>query len=84
MDQILKSGNDIGDWDNKKIINLNEVYAEAEKQLGLGYKMYTTGLILETFVIFMRVTKLYGIINKNLHLRLSNKRHLQLKKMLLK
>ena len=79
MDQILRSGNDIGDWENKEITNLNTVYTEAEKQLTLGYKMYNVGLFLETFVIFMRVTKLYGVVNKNLHLMQSNKRHLQLK-----
>ena len=67
MNQIIRSGNDIGDWETKEITNLNVVYAEAEKQLSLGYKMYDMGLLLETFVIFMRVTKLYEVVNKNLH-----------------
>jgi hypothetical protein len=82
MDKILKEANDIGDFEHKTISNttdLNCIYAKAESLMTTGYKMYNANLILETFIIFMRVTKLYEIICNNKHLISSNRRHYQLK-----
>ena len=80
MQQILNEGNNIGDWDKKVIKNLNPIYVEAERLVEKGYKMYARNLLVESFVIFMKVTKFYDIVCKNSHLIISNKRHLNLKR----
>ena len=77
MQQILDVGNNIGEWEILPITNLNFIYIEAEKKLELGYKMYNSGLELESFVLFMQVTKFYDLILKNSHLIISNKRHVR-------
>lgn len=79
MDKILEQGNNIGEWETKEITNLNPLYAYAEKELSLGHKMYAAGQIVETFVLFMRVTKLYDLVNKNNHRILPTRRHYEFK-----
>ena len=63
---------------------INYLYSEAEKKLLRGYRLYHLKQFLETFVLFMQVTKIYELICMNNHLIISNKRHLQLKKDILK
>jgi hypothetical protein len=80
MQQILNEGNNINKFENIKITNLNYIYIEAEKILDKGYKMYNNNNLVETFVLFMKVTKLYELVCNNSHLIISNKRHINLKK----
>ena len=79
MQQIITEGNNIGEWENKKIIDINQLYAQAEDSLRKGNQMYNCGLLLETFVYFMRMTRFYELICKNNHLIISNRRHLNIR-----
>ena len=78
MDKILKEANNIGEWENKEIGNLNYLYAYVEKELIKGYTMYNNNQLVEAFVLFMRVTKIYDLVTQNQHLILQTKRHLKL------
>ena len=78
MDKILKEANNIGEWENKVIGNLNYLYAYVEKELIKGYTMYNNNQLVEAFVLFMRVTKIYDLVTQNQHLILQTKRHLKL------
>ena len=80
MEQIIAEGNNIGDWDKKKITNINYLYTQAEAHLSNGDKMYDVNLLLEAFVYYMRLTKVYELICKNSHLVISNRRHLNIRR----
>ena len=50
MQQIIAEGNNIGEWENKIITNINQLYAQAEDCLKKGNQMYKCDMLLETFV----------------------------------
>lgn len=78
MQQIIKEGNNIGEWETKEITNLNIIYVEAEKLLEIGYKMYYTNQLVEAFVLLMQFTKFFDLVYKNKHLIIDNDRHKKL------
>ena len=79
MQQIIAEGNNIGEWENKEILNINQLYIQAEDCLKTGSLMYKCDLLLEAFVYFMRMTRFYELICKNNHLIISNRRHLNIR-----
>ena len=79
MQQIIAEGNNIGEWENKIIIDINYLYAQAEDCLRKGNKMYKCDLLVEAFVYFLRMTRFYELIGKNSHLIISNRRHLNIR-----
>lgn len=82
MNKILQEADEINIDESKLLINplyINYIYNEANKNLVRGYRLYNFNQLLETFILFLRFTKLYEILCKHKHLINSNKKYLHLK-----
>ena len=80
MNHIISSGLDIGEWETKEITDINYLYNEINNKINFGYKMYNMGQNLETFILFMRSTRLFELVQNHKHLVSQNYVYLKLKK----
>jgi hypothetical protein len=77
MQQIIEEGNSIGAL-NSSDIKINVLYAKAEEYLSKGNRMYEIGQLLETFVYYLKLTRINELICKHSNFE-CNRRYFNIK-----
>jgi hypothetical protein len=77
MDKILAAGVEIPVLENNSI---HRLYLVAENHYSEGYSLFTKGSMLESFVLLMRFTKLFELINEHPNRYMRYERYNKIKK----